>query len=368
MRDSRVDALAQILVRYSTGVKPGETCVIRATTNAEPLVQAIYEEVLRAGGHPVFNLTPVEAMPAFYELAGDDQLDYVADPVKWAFEDADVAFAVMADANTRALSQVDPAKQARVQKARKPLMNSVMERSAKGEHRWALTMFPTHAYAAEADMSLARFEDFFYRACLADDDDPVTAWERQSETVKRLAEWIDGKEEIHLQAPGGTDIRLNVSGRSWIPCYGDHNMPDGEFFTGPVEDSASGTVAFSFPAVYGGREVTGVKFRFENGKVVDASADRGEEYLHKMLDTDEGARRLGELGIGTNYGISTGTKEVLLDEKIGGTFHLAIGASYPESGGVNDSAIHWDMVCDLREGGSITVDGQELQRDGKFLV
>jgi aminopeptidase len=368
MRDSRIDALAQILVRYSTKVQPGETCAIRATTNAEPLVQAIYEEILRAGGHPFLALSPVEALPAFYELANDEQLEYVADPMRWPYEEADVAFAIMAEANTRALSQVDPAKQSRVQKARKPLLNASMGRTARGEHRWALTMYPTQAYAAEADMSLARFEDFFYRACLADDEDPVTAWERQSDTVKRLSEWVGGKEEVHLQAPGGTDLKLNVSGRNWIPCYGDHNMPDGEFFTGPVEDSANGTVAFSFPAVYGGREVTGVKFRFEDGKVVDATADRGEEYLHQMLDTDEGARRLGELGIGTNYGIATGTKEVLLDEKIGGTFHLAIGASYPESGGTNDSAVHWDMVCDLREGGSITVDGQEFQKDGKFLV
>jgi aminopeptidase len=368
MRDSRMDALAQILVRYSAKVKPGDKCAIRSTTNAEPLIQAIYEEILRAGGHPVFSLSTVEALPAFYDLAGDDQLEYVPDPVRWAYEVADVGFAIIADANTRALSQVDPAKQAKVQKSRKPLLNASMERTAKGEHRWALTLFPTQALASEADMSLGRFEEFFYRACLAYDDDPVTAWERQSDEVKRLSDWIEGKEEIRLQAPGGTDVTLNVAGRHWIPCFGDHNMPDGEFFTGPVEDSANGEVAFSFPSVYGGREVAGVKFRFEEGKVVDATAERGEEFLHQMLGTDDGARRLGELGIGTNYGISTGTKEVLLDEKIGGTFHLAVGASYPESGGTNDSAVHWDMVCDLRQGGSITVDGTELQRDGKFLV
>jgi aminopeptidase len=159
-----------------------------------------------------------------------------------------------------------------------------------------------------------------------------------------------------------------VAGRTWIPCVGDRNMPDGEFFTGPVEDAVDGEISFSFPAVYGGREVSGVKLRFESGKVVDASAERGEPFLHEMLDTDAGARHLGELGIGTNYGITTGTREILLDEKIGGTVHMAIGMSYPESGGTNSSAVHWDMVCDLRQGGSITVDGEELQRDGKFLV
>jgi aminopeptidase len=145
-------------------------------------------------------------------------------------------------------------------------------------------------------------------------------------------------------------------------------MPDGEFFTGPVEDAVNGEIVFSFPASYGGRTVSGVRMRFEDGKVVDASAEQGEEFLIEMLDTDEGARRLGELGIGTNFGISTATKEILLDEKIGGTVHMAIGMAYPESGGTNSSAVHWDMVCDLRRGGSISVDGEELQRDGRFLV
>ena len=368
MRDPRVDALAKILVRYSARVQKGDECVIQSTTVAEPLIQAVYEEVLHAGGHAIFNISPIEALPAFYEIAEDDQLEYIADPVRWGYEQADVRIAIMADANTRALSQADPAKQMQAQKARKPLLNASLDRSAKGDYRWALTLFPTNAYASEADMSLRAFEDFYYRACLAYDDDPVTAWERQSDMVKRLADWMDGKEEVHIQAPGGTDIKLNVAGRTWIPCYGSHNMPDGEFFTGPVEDSVTGEVAFSFPAVYAGREVTGVRFRFEDGKVVEASAERGEDYLNETLDTDEGARRLGELGIGTNYGISTGTKEILLDEKIGGTVHMAIGASYPESGGTNDSAVHWDMVCDLRQGGSITVDGEQLQRDGKFLV
>jgi aminopeptidase len=216
-------------------------------------------------------------------------------------------------------------------------------------------------------MSLSDYEDFYYRACLATDDDPVTAWQRQSDEVNRLTEWLSGKEEVHIVGPG-TDLTLGVADRTWIPCVGNHNMPDGETFTGPIEDSVNGEVAFSFPATYGGREVAGVRFHFEDGRVVDASAERGEEFLFEMLDTDDGARRLGELGIGTNYGIATGTKEILLDEKIGGTVHMAIGMAYPESGGQNDSAVHWDMVCDLRKGGTITVDGTEVQRDGQFVV
>jgi aminopeptidase len=367
MRDSRAEALAQILVRYSTKVAEGDVCVIQSTTAAEVLVQAVYEEVLRAGGLPVMQLTTDGAQAAFYDLAGDAQLGWVPPTSEWAAEHADVRIAIMADVNARELSRADPRKQARVQKARRSLMETSMKRSAAGEYRWALTLFPTHAYASEAGMALREYEDFYYAACLATDGEPVTAWERQSDQVRRLADWIEGREEVHITAPG-TDVTLGVAGRHWIPCVGEHNMPDGEFFTGPVEDSANGEVAFSFPASYGGRTVSGVRLRFEAGKVVDASAEQGEDFLIEMLDTDEGARRLGELGIGTNYGIATGTKEILLDEKIGGTAHMAIGMSYPETHGTNSSAVHWDMVCDLRQGGAITVDGVELQRDGKFLV
>ena len=367
MKDQRAEALAQILVRYSTKVGKGDTVVIQSTTPAEPLALAVYEEVLRAGGLPTVQLAPEGAAASFYDLASDEQLDWIPPPAMWTAEESDVRIGIMADSNARELSQADPKKQARAQKARRPLLDTTMKRAAAGEHRWALTLFPTHAYASEANMSLAQYEDFYYAACLATDPDPVTAWARQSDEVKRLAEWMQGREEIHITAPG-TDVRLNVSGRTFIPCTGEHNMPDGEFFTGPVEDSVEGEVAFSFPASYGGREVTGVRFRFEEGRVVDASAERGEDFLLEMLDTDEGARRLGELGIGTNYGIATGTREILLDEKIGGTVHMAVGASYPESGGVNESAVHWDMVCDLRIGGAIVVDGVELQRDGRFVV
>jgi aminopeptidase len=367
MRDPRVEALASILVGYSTKVKRDEICVIQGTTAAEPLVQAVYEEVLKAGGLPILQLMPNGAAAAFFALASDEQLDWVPPTTEWTTENCDVRIAIMAEVNTRELSRADPKKQARAQKARKKLMDTSMRRAASGEYRWALTLFPTHAHASEAGLSLRDYEDFFYSACLATDEEPVTAWQRQSDEVRRLAEWMGGREEIHIRAPD-TDITLNVAGRNWIPCVGEHNMPDGEFFTAPVEDSVEGEIAFTFPATYGGREVSGVKLRFEGGKVVDAVAEHGEAFLHEMLDTDPGARRLGELGIGTNYGIATGTKEILLDEKIGGTVHMAVGMSYPESGGKNDSAVHWDMVCDLRHDGSITVDGTELQRDGQFLV
>jgi aminopeptidase len=367
LKDQRAEALARILVHHSTEVKKGDVCLIEAETAAEPLAQAVYEEILRSGGLPVVNLTMEGQGPAFFKLASDEQIDWVSPPSHWGAEEADVRIRILADANTRALSGIDPARQTRRQRAVKPIMEKIMTRSAAGEIRWSLTLFPTHAYAAEAEMSLADYEGFYYRACLCDRADPLAAWREQSEEIDRLADWIGGREEVHLQGPG-TDLHLNISGRTFITAHGKHNMPDGEFFTGPVEDSATGEVVFTYPAIYGGREVTGVKLRFDEGRVVDVSAERNEDFLIEMLDTDEGARRLGELGIGANYGIDRFTKELLLDEKIGGTIHLALGMSYPETGGVNNSALHWDMVCDLRNGGRISVDGEELQVDGKFVV
>jgi aminopeptidase len=262
---------------------------------------------------------------------------------------------------------VPPERQTLRQSVTGDLMNRAMKRSAEGDFRWVYTLFPTSAYASEAEMSLADYEDFYYGACLADDGDPLTAWKRASEETNRLAEWIEGHEEVRITAPG-TDIKLGIAGRKFIPCDGDHNMPDGEFFTGPIEDATEGEVSFHLPAVIGGREVSGVHLKFEAGRVVDASAERGEEFLIALLDTDEGARTLGELGIGTNYGIDRGTREVLLDEKIGGTIHMAVGQAYPESGGTNESAVHTDLVCDLRLGGKLEVDGVVMQEDGKFIV
>ncbi|MDQ1679909.1 MAG: aminopeptidase, partial [Frankiaceae bacterium] len=330
-------------------------------------VLAIYEEVLRAGGLPIIQMAPEEAAASFYRLASDAQLDWVSPTAIWQVENADVRIAVMSDHNTRALSNVDPAKQARVSKARKALQETVMTRAADRSLRWALTAFPTHGLAAEAGMALTEYEDFYYAACRATEADPIAAWKQSAEETERLRDWIQGREEVHITAPG-TDITLNIAGRTWIASKGLRNMPDGEFFTGPVEDSVEGEIAFSVPAIYAGREVGGVRLRFEAGKVVDASAQQGEDFLLQTLDTDAGARRLGELGIGTNYGITTGTREILLDEKIGGTIHMALGRSYPETGGVNDSAIHWDMVCDMRQGGRIEVDGEEFQADGRFVA
>lgn len=367
MRDPRVANLARILVRYSTKVGEGDTCLIEGPSVAEPLVAAVYDEVLEAGGHPVVSLGFEGQQVAFLGTASDRQLEWISPLARWAAEQSDCRIAIWADTNTRELSGVPPERQTKRRAATRPLMEAMMKRAAAGEHRWVGTMFPTNAHAADAEMSLVDFEDFYFRACLADGGDPVEAWRKASEECRRLAEWIEGREEVRISAPG-TDLRLGIQGRTFIAADGEHNMPDGEFFTGPVEDSAEGEVSFHLPATIGGREVAGVRLKFEGGRVTDASAERGEEFLISMLDTDEGARRLGELGIGTNFGIERGTRSILLDEKIGGTVHLAVGASYPETGGVNESAVHTDLVCDLREGGRIEVDGELLQENGRFAV
>ena len=216
-------------------------------------------------------------------------------------------------------------------------------------------------------MSLAEYEDFVYSACMPDLDDPVGHWRGFSARQQKIVDWLKGKEQVRVLGPG-TDLRLSIAGRTFINSDGKHNMPSGEVFTGPVEDSAEGYVYFSYPAILRGREVTGVRLSFEQGRVVKASAEKDEEYLLQMLDTDEGSRYLGEFAIGTNEGIDRFTGQILFDEKIGGSFHLALGAGYPETGSKNQSAIHWDMICDLRDGGEIWVDGELMYQNGKFVV
>jgi aminopeptidase len=367
LRDPRVENLAKILVGYSIKVKEGETCVIEGGSPAEPLIAAVYDEVLKAGGNPLVSMT-FDGQPAsYFRHASDDQLEWISPLAKWVADESDCRIGIGAETNTRQLSGVPPERQTKRQAATRELMEATMRRAAEGTHRWVYTIYPTNAYASDAEMSLDEFEAFYFGACLADDGDPLSAWKRASDECNRLAEWIEGHSEVHVTAPG-TDIRLGIEGRRFIPCAGEHNMPDGEFFTGPIEDSVEGEVTFHLPAMVGGREVTGVRFRFEGGRIVDASAERNEDFLIELIDTDQGSRRLGELGIGTNYGIDRGTRDVLLDEKIGGTVHLAVGASYPESGGTNESAVHTDLVCDLRQGGRIEVDGELFQENGQFKV
>ncbi|TFG45986.1 MAG: aminopeptidase, partial [Dehalococcoidia bacterium] len=272
-----------------------------------------------------------------------------------------------AEENTKKLSNVDPERMVISDRARSELMKTMLKRSAASEFKWVVAPFPTNAMAQDAEMSLEEYEDFVYSACMPDLADPISYWEQQSARLQKVVDWLKGRSEVHITAPE-TDLKLSIAGRNFVKCDGRFNMPDGEVFTGPVENSATGHVYFSYPAIESGREVTGVRLWFEEGKVVKATAEKNEEFLLKTLETDEGARRLGEFAIGTNEGITKFTGEILFDEKIGGSFHLALGAGYPETGSVNESAIHWDMVCDLRQGGEIRVDGDLLYKDGAFTI
>jgi len=367
MTDPRVEKLAELLVRYSAPVKPGDRVVIEADALAAPLIRAVYAHVLQTGGHPLV-LAQLEGLDeTFFRYASEEQLKHVSEVSKLIINTYDVRIALVADHNTKALSNIDPARMVLRSRARTELMETFMRRAAAGELKWTLTIFPTNAFAQDAEMSLDEYEDFVYGACLPDMNDPVAYWQRFSAWQQKIVDWFKDKKEVHITAPG-TDLRLSVAGRTFQNCDGHYNMPDGEVFTGPVEDSLEGHVLFSYPAIHQGREVTGVRLWFEKGRVVKATADKNEEYLLKTLDTDEGARRVGEFAIGTNEGITRFTREILFDEKINGSFHLALGAGYPETGSQNKSAIHWDMICDLRQGGEIRVDGQLLHKDGRFVI
>ncbi|HEX4149064.1 MAG TPA: aminopeptidase, partial [Pirellulales bacterium] len=269
--------------------------------------------------------------------------------------------------NTKALSRAEPARQALVSQGRKRYLATFMRRFAEGQLRWVGTQFPCHAAAQDAEMSLAEYEDFVFRAGLLHLPDPAAAWREVSRRQQHVVDELNGRREIRFVTPQGTDLRLGIHERRWINCDGRENFPDGEVFTGPIEDATEGVVCFSFPAVHGGREVDQVRLEFRAGKVVGAAAAKGEAFLIAMLDQDAGARRLGEIAIGTNYSVRQYTKNTLLDEKIGGTFHAAVGAAYPETGGKNESGLHWDMVCDLRQGGQIFVDGKLVSENGHFL-
>jgi aminopeptidase len=380
MRDPRIDKLARVLVEYSTGIKPGWLVRIVGDPAAAPLIEAVYEHVIRAGAHPMPRCVPESLQDIFYELASDEQLQYLNPLALEEIKTIDATIGVWADTNTKSTSRVDPKRQGMASKARRPMFDIFLKRAADGELKWNGTQYPTAASAQDAEMSLRQYEDFVFAAGHLDKDDPVAVWRQIEKRQQLVVDYLTGKRIVRFQTPSGTDLTVNVEGMTWINCAGHENFPDGEVFTGPNNDApdggVNGVVRYSFPAVYHGREVHDIELTFEKGRVVKAKASKNQDFLGSMLDMDEGARRLGEIAIGTNYNITEYTKNTLFDEKIGGTFHAAVGAGYPETGNTNNSALHWDMVCDLRprprngtpgsSGGTITVDGEIISRDGKF--
>ncbi|NWF78071.1 MAG: aminopeptidase [Chloroflexi bacterium] len=367
MADSRVETVAKILVDYSVEVQPNQLVRITGDPEGAPLILAVYQKVLERGAHPFLQLELEEAEELLYAYASDAQLDYVPPFLKDVIEQIDATIGIWTNANTKRLTNADPAKQSRRAVAMRPLSDRLLERAAKKELRWTGTLYPTQAFAQDAEMSLREFEDFVYKACLVHEPDPIKAWRRISEGQQRIVDWLNKAREIHVVGPD-TGLKLQVTGRRWENCDGHENFPDGEIFTGPIEDSVNGHIRYTYPACAYGREIEDVRLWFKDGKVIKATAAKNEQFLLKMLETDEGARYVGEFAFGTNPGIQRFTKNTLFDEKIGGTIHLALGKGYPESGSKNKSAIHWDMVCDLRDGGEVRVDGTLFLRDGKILV
>lgn len=368
MGDPRLDKLARVLVRYSVAVKRDQLVRIHGAPVSLPLIETLFREVIEVGGHPYVEIGSESTNEIFLKRANDDQLKYVSPIRKYAVEQIDASIGIWADENTKALSNVDPNRQAIASAARRPVMETFLKRAAQGELRWTGTQYPTQASAQDAEMSLGEYEDFVFNAGLLQENDPISAWKEISQRQARFVDFLNQKQDIRIQAPNGTDLSFSVAGRTWINCDGHENFPDGEVFSAPVEDSVNGTIEYSFPAVHNGREVHDIRLTFEDGQVVDASASKNQDYLIGMLDQDPGARILGECAVGTNYSITQYTRNTLFDEKIGGTCHLALGATYPETGGKNSSGLHWDMVCDLRKGGTIAADGEVFHKDGQWQV
>jgi aminopeptidase len=352
---------AELLCGYCLEVEEGQQVLVRSTSLAAPLLLELQRELLERGAWPFLRVELPGQTEGFYAHAKEWQLDDFPD---LAFDEAkkvQATLGIQAPENTRALAAIDPERLARAARARRPIREQTLKR------RWCSTLWPTEANAQQAGTSLRAFEAFVNRALFLDQPDPVAAWGGLRTFQSRLIARLREADELRIEAEG-TDLRLRVKGRTWVNSDGKRNMPSGEVFTGPHEASADGTIFFDVPSSPAGVEVAGVTMRFAEGVVVEASAQRGDDYLQRALATDEGARRLGEIGIGTNFGIDRPVGAILFDEKIGGTVHLALGRSYPETGGRNESAVHWDLICDLRRGGRITADGAVIQDDGRFAV
>ena len=371
MADPRVTKFAKVLVEHSARIVPGDRVLIEATTVAEPLVRELFIQVMEKGGHP----HPMVALPGMMPFSQDEfyltyakesQLDHIPTFYKIAYDQFESRIRIHSSTNTRGTTKIDPAKIQRRGKALGLVTEAQMRRGAEGKFKWVTTIYPTDAYAQDAGMSLKEYEDFVFGAVHANEDDPVAYWNSTAEGQQKAIDWLKGKSQVVMRGPN-VDLTLSIKGRTFMNSTGRFNMPDGEIFTGPVEDSVNGWVRFSYPAIYGGVAVEGAELTFNRGRVERAIADKNQDYLVQMLESDDGSRYLGEYAIGTNFDINKFTGNILFDEKIGGTFHMALGAGYPETGSHNKSSIHWDMICDLRTDSEILVDGELFYKNGKFV-
>jgi aminopeptidase len=367
MSDPRVAKLADLLINYSLALQPGKQVRIDGGTVAAPLVRELHRYALRAGAHPRTRVDVEGVDVITLEEASEEQLTYVSELDRQDIEQIDAFVTIWADRNTRALTGADPGKVSRRIGSRRELIHRLWERIDAEEAAWVGTRFPTEAHAQDAEMSLPEYEDFVYGAChVRVDEDPVAHWRGTSAELNARARELELFRELRVVGPD-TDLRIGVEGRGWIGADGRLNMPDGEIFTSPLETETEGEIRFSFPAIFHGRGVEDVRLRFEGGRVVAAEAKTANDYLQSLLDMDDGARILGEFAFGLNYEIDRFTRDILFDEKIGGTVHLALGASFKKVGGENDSGLHWDMICDLREEGEVYADGELVWKAGHFL-
>src|SRR5437773_1309902 len=367
MTDPRVAKLANLLVNYSLELKPGQVVRIDAGAVAAPLVREIYRETLRAGANPRTRIDVDGTDVIALQESSDEQLTFVSEVDRFEVEQLDAVITVWGDRNTRALSQADPKRVSRRIASRRKLTNRFWERIDEGKARWVGARFPTDAHAQDAEMSLEEYEDFVYGAChVRVNEDPVAHWRKVSVDLNRRAQELNTFSEIRVVGPD-TDLTFNVEGRDWLAADGRLNMPDGEIFTSPVETATEGEIRFSFPAIFQGRGVEDVRLRFSGGRVVEAEARTGNDYLQSLLDMDDGSRILAEAAFGLNYEIDHFTHDILFDEKIGGTMHFALGSSFKKLGGRNESGLHWDMICDLRADGEVYADGELVWKAGRFL-
>jgi aminopeptidase len=352
--DKRISKLAKILVDYSTEVRDGDYVqIVTSGTKCRDLALEVYKLTLQRGAYPKLHVGLEGEAYTFYKYASEKHLRWFPRIDFEEMKKTDVLIYIGSDLNTKELSNIDPKKISLRQKTMEPILNERLKK------RWVGTRFPTSAYAQDAGMSLEEFEDFYYEACLVD-------WERESKKQDKLKRILDKGKEVRITGEE-TDLTFSIRDREAIKWDGKYNMPDGEVCIAPVETTAEGEIYYDLPAILG-REVNGIRLKFEHGEIVKATAEKGEDFLLKMLKTDDGAKRLGEFGIGTNYKIKKFVKNILFDEKIGGTIHLAVGLAYEEGGGKNKSAIHWDMIKDMRKGGEIIVDGKIIQKSGKFVI
>lgn len=367
MTDIRLQRLADVLVNYSTEVQPGEWVGILGDVSALPALREVFYAVIKAGGNPVLMMSDEVMQRFFLREASDAQLAWLDPSQTLYYEQADVYIRVGSTNNTRAMTNIPAKRVQQLRAAQSKWLDMRLGRAAEGKMKWVGTQIPTEAAAQEANMSLEEYEDFVYGACFCDKEDPAAEWRRLSAMQQKKVDWLVGKKQVVCRGPH-VDLSLSVEGRVFINSDGHRNMPSGEIFTGPVEESVNGWVRFTYPSIVGGRAVSGIELRFVDGKVVEAKAEQNEALLFAQLDTDAGARYLGEFAIGTNFGINRFTGSILFDEKIGGTIHMAIGKGYPETGSKNNSAVHWDMICDMRTDSQLLVDGELFYENGQFVV